>query len=44
MSLDLKTLVIIRDAARALIDHEAGHARDSFARKHELTPISPRWN
>ena len=30
MSLDLKTLVIIRDAARALIDHAAGHARDSF--------------
>jgi uncharacterized protein with HEPN domain len=30
MSLDLKTLVIIRDAARALIDHAAGHAREAF--------------
>ncbi len=28
--LDLKTLVIIRDAARALIDHVAGYTRDSF--------------
>ncbi|HKM52686.1 MAG TPA: HepT-like ribonuclease domain-containing protein [Isosphaeraceae bacterium] len=30
MSPDLKTLVILRDAARALIDHAAGHTRDSF--------------
>jgi len=30
MSLDLKTLVIIRDAARALIDHAAGLARVHF--------------
>jgi uncharacterized protein with HEPN domain len=30
MSFDLKTLVIIRDAARALIDHAAGLSRTSF--------------
>ena len=30
MSLDLKTLVIIRDAVRALIDHAAGLARVHF--------------
>jgi len=30
MNLDLKTLVIIRDATRALIDHAAGHTRASF--------------
>jgi hypothetical protein len=30
MSLDLKTLVIIRDAARALIDHATGLARVHF--------------
>jgi len=30
MNLDLKTLVIIRDATRALIDHGSGHTRESF--------------
>src|SRR5271157_1373102 len=30
MSPDLKTLVILRDAARALMDHAAGQTRDSF--------------
>lgn len=30
MNLDVKTLVIIRDATRALIDHGAGHTRESF--------------
>ena len=35
MSLDLKTLVIIRDAARALIDHAAGLSRDSFEADRE---------
>jgi len=30
MSLDLKTLVIIREAASALIDHAAGLARVAF--------------
>jgi uncharacterized protein with HEPN domain len=30
MNLDLKNLVIIRDATRALIDHGSGHDRMSF--------------
>jgi uncharacterized protein with HEPN domain len=30
MSADVRTLVIIRDAAQALIDHGTGQSRDSF--------------
>ena len=30
MSLDLKALVFLRDAARAVIDHAVGQTRDSF--------------
>jgi uncharacterized protein with HEPN domain len=30
MNLDLRTLVIIREATRALIDHAEGHTRESF--------------
>ena len=32
MNLDLKTLAVIREATRALIDHGAGHSRESFER------------